>query len=276
MKPAKAQFILLIFSLSLFSCTNLRQLPTYWESEMLSDTVKPTGFDPLTKVGWTSYNDSSHLFFAVDLLDPGVQMSVLRSGLTIYLDTTGKLKEDCSITYPIVKQSPVRREEPSSRSLSVQNRNRQEQISPVEKMVSNIESMELIWKQNDKLYRVNPSLNDTDFITLVALDSMNFLSMIIGVPFKLLHPLGIEGVNELTVGFGVPMGGRRSGGQMMSGDQRQSMRSGGGGGRGGGGGGGSRGGGGGQMGGGGAPGGMSSAGPVLEKFWYRTTIQKGS
>ena len=272
MKAYKSLLTILVLSSLLFSCTNLQQLTTYSDSEMKSDTVKPTGFDATTKVGWTSYNDSTHLYFSVDLLDSRVQMSVLSRGLTIYIDTTGKLRETTSVTYPLIKGAP------NAIRSSGRQQNNSEAQNPVARMLENAVGMELKWTQGERSYVINPALDDSDFVTLIAMDSLNYVSLLIGVPMKLIHPQGIDGLNELCVGFGIPMAGGRPGN--MAGSQRQqSMGSGGGGGRSGGGGGrggggGSRGGGGGQMGGGAPQGGMSSSGPALEKFWYSTTIRK--
>ncbi len=272
MKAFKIKIAILLVLLSLFSCTNLQQLTTYWEDDVKSDTVKPTGFDATTKVGWTSYNDSTHLYFAVDLLDSRVQMSVMSGGLTIFLDTTGKMKETTSLTYPLIKRTAERR------SGSVGQNNNQERQNPIQRMLENSESMELRWTQGEHSYVVNPAVGNTDFITLVAMDSSNYVSLLIGVPMKMIHPRGIDGLNELTVGFGIPVAGGRAGGSAGASGQ-QSMGSGGGGGRSGGGGGrgggggGSRGGGGGQMGGGAPMGASSSAGPAMEKFWYKTLIK---
>ncbi len=252
---------MLVLSLLLFSCTNLQQLTTYSDSEMKSGTVKPTGFDATTKVGWTSYNDSTHLYFSVDLLDSRVQMSVLSRGLTIYIDTTGKLRETTSVTYPLIKRAAI-----ANRSSGRQQNNSDLQ-NPIAKMLENAAGMELKWTQDERSYVINPALDDSEFVTLIAMDSLNYVSLLIGVPMKLIHPQGIDGLNELCVGFGVPMIGGRSGG-MAPGSGQQSMGSSGGGGRSGGGGGGRSGGGGGrggsrgggQMGGGAPMGGMSSSG----------------
>ncbi len=273
MKAYKIPIAIIILSFSLFSCSNLQQLTTYWEADMQTDTIKPTGFDAATKVGWTSYNDSTHLYFAVDLLDSRVQMSVMSGGLTIFLDTTGKMKEGTSVTYPLIKRAPVKRD------ASARQSNSKEVQNPIHKILENTESMELRWTKDEHSYLVNPAVGNSDFITLVAMDSLNYVSLLIGVPMKMIHPLGIDGLNELTVGFGIPMAGGRAGGAGMGGQQSMGSgggggRSGGGGGGRGGGGGGSRGGGGSQMG-GGAPMGGSSSGPTLEKFWYQTVITKG-
>lgn len=276
MKAFRIPFVIIVLAFSLFSCTNLQQLTTYRQTDMLTESVKPTGFDAATKIGWTSYNDSTHLYFSVDLLDSRVQMAVMSRGLTIYIDTTGKLKETTSVTYPLIRRSRGG-ERPDARG---QNRDKVEQ-NPIISILESTESMELRWTMGEKSYTVNPSVVDSDFVTLVAMDSLNYVSLLIGVPMNLIHPLGFDSLNELTIGFGVPLSGGRSGVSAAGGGQQSAGAGGGGGRSGGGGGGGGRGGrggggggGGGQMGGGASMGGMSSSPPTLEKFWYRTVLKK--
>ena len=112
--------------------------------------------------------------------------------------------------------------------------------------------------------------------SLNSLDSSNALKLFVAVPLESLHPKGINGLDQLSVGFslqrgmsGMSAGGQRPGGQSMSG----SSGSGGRGGRGGGGGGGRGGGSSGSQG-GGRPQGMSGGGGGPIAFWYVTTLSK--
>jgi hypothetical protein len=269
--------------LILFSCNNLRQLTTYWESDLENDTLKPTGFDPLTRVGWTSYNDSSHLFLAIDMLSQPVQMSVLRNGLTIFIDTTARLKENCYLKFPS-NGSEFRIQSPEGgRSRTVGRMEQQPRINPIDNMLANFDSFKLEWKQGGKVIQTNPNRDDNDFICLAALDSMNYMSFLIGIPLEKIHPQGFDGIDEFSVGFGIPisgmggMGARGGQGQSTMGSPQMDGSSGGGRMGGGGGGRGGRGGGsmgGGNMGAGQMEGGMASSGPTVEKFWYRTTLGK--
>ena len=268
--------------LILFSCNNLRQLTTYWESEMESDSVMPTGYDPTTRVGWTSYNDSSHFFLAIDMLSAGVQMSVLRNGLTVYIDTTARLKEGCYLKFP-VNGTDFSMQRPG-RNRSAGRQNQQERIEPVEHLLSNFDDFVLEWKSGDKAIKTKPNQDDHDFICLAALDTLKNLSFLIGIPLDQIHRQGFEGINEFSVGFGIPMSsmGRMAapGAQDAAtmGSSQMGVRSGGGGRMTGGGGGrGGRGGGsmgGAQMGGAQINSRMVSSGPSIEKFWHRTTLGK--
>jgi len=208
-----------------------------------------------------------------------VQMAVMRNGLTIFLDTTKKMKEDQFVQFPITKlgKPPAR-----STSFAENRRNPGNQGTPMEQMFERIEGLEMIWHSGGLSAQFNPSLESNEFITAVALDSMNILNLLIGVPLDELNDQGIDGMSDFYVGLGVTFSGNnrgrgqavgQGGGQRLSGGA-VTGGSGGGGGRGGRGGGRGGGGGGAQMGGGGRPGGMNSSSPVVEKFWYQTKIAK--
>ncbi|MCX6224926.1 MAG: hypothetical protein NTV01_09305 [Bacteroidia bacterium] len=92
MKPIKLLSGLSLLILLLTNCSGLSELPTSWGNNASSPDVKPTGFNPDTKTGWMSYNDSTHLYFALSFFDPRVQTRVLSSGMTVFIDTTGKIE----------------------------------------------------------------------------------------------------------------------------------------------------------------------------------------
>ena len=169
-----------------------------------------------------------------------------------------------------------------NRSRKGSRRDQQERVSPVDNMLANFDEFTYEWKNHGELVEKLPNQYEEDFICLAAMDSMSNLSFVIGIPLEKIHPQGFAGINDFSVGFGVPMS-RMGGMAARSGQDAASMgssqmggRSGGGRmGGGGGGRGGSRGGGsmgGGSMGEGQSGAGMASSGPTVEKFWYRTTL----
>lgn len=281
-------------ALLLTSCSGLGELPTSWGNNAASPDIKPTGFNADTKTGWMCYNDSTHIYFAFSFFDPRVQTRILTSGMTVFIDTTGKMKEGCFVRFPL-----IRRELKSATSAGQKIQPRQGsqgrgQRTSTDMLLDQAQGFELLWQKGKDTIRVNPSMEKTEFKTTIGLDSTNALNMVIGLPLKLIQPAGLAALDKMVIGLrfgqtpaGPAMGGNRP---QMSGGSQQAVLGGssagaagsGGGGRGGRGGGGRGGGGGGatasvapaaseRVNSGGGQSGMDNS-PV--EFWYKTKIAR--
>jgi hypothetical protein len=289
MKPH--YFLILALALLAAGCTGLTELPMYWGNNAASPDIKPTGYHAESKTGWMSYNDSSHVYFAFSYFDPRIQSQILRSGMTVFIDTTGKMKEGCFVRFPMIKREMITGAQPSLQPRTRQGTPSRGERSGTEMVLDQAQGFELQWQKGDDVIQVNPSMEKTDFKTSIGLDSTNALNMVIGVPLKMINPNGLQSLDKMVIGlrFGQSPVGPGQGGQRqeMSGGNQQQVISGssagtGGGGGGRGGRGGGRGGSGGGGGGGGSAGGGNprmSAGPQgmdngpLE-YWYKTTMIK--
>jgi hypothetical protein len=75
--------------------------PSHYNSQVIVDGVvrdwPPESFfcNSATSVYYTAANDSSNIYLCIQVLNQTVQMSLLRSGLTLYLDPFGKKKKNC-------------------------------------------------------------------------------------------------------------------------------------------------------------------------------------
>ena len=273
--------------LLLTNCSGLSELPTSWGNNPASPEVKPTGFNPDTKTGWMSYNDSTHMYFAFSFFDPRVQARILSSGMTVFIDLTGKMKEECFVRFPMIKREIISGIQSEQKLQPRQGTSGRGQRTGTDMLLDQAQSFELQWQNGKDFVQVNPSMEKTEFKTSVGLDTTNALNMVIGVPLKLIDPSGLQALDEMVIGlrFGQTpaMGGNGGSRQQMSGGQQPVLSGssagtggGSGGGRGGRGGGGSRGGSGGGSGGGarmegGGPQGMDNS-PV--EFWYKTRVAK--
>jgi len=284
MKPILnlAGFSLLLLLVA--GCSGLSELPTSWGNNAGSPDVKPTGYNTDTKTGWMCYNDSTHLYFAFSFFDPGVQTRILSSGMTVFIDTTGKMKEGCFVRFPMIKREIIAGGQ-SGQTLKPRQGSNRGQRTSTDVLLDQAQGFELKWQKGTDMIQVNPSMEKTDFKTSVGLDTTNALNIVIGVPLKRINPAGLPALDEMVIGlrFGDAPAGPGSGPRpQVSGGGQQAPMGGssagtsGGGGRGGRGGGGRSssggGGGGGQMNaGGGGQGGMDNS-PI--EFWYKTKIAK--
>lgn len=73
-------------------------------------------YDSDTKLNYAVSNDTKNLYLCVRVGDDQAQMTLMRSGLTVWLDTEGKKNKTTGITYPLsraltTKQSQINNEE---------------------------------------------------------------------------------------------------------------------------------------------------------------------
>jgi len=279
------------------SCNGLLELQTSWGNSPASPDVKPTGYNASAQTGWMSYNDSTHLYFALSVFDPGMQSQILSSGVTIFMDTTGKMKEDCFVRFPVTKKEsmpPMPGGQPNQPAPKPQNKRGgqgKNQRTSVDMMLEQANAFELQWQKGKEFQQINPSLEKSNFKTSVGMDTTNALNIIVGVPLDKIQYGGLSAINKLVVGirfgksFGWSGGGPRpnmqqGGQQAILGGSNAGTGGGGGGrgGRGGRGGGGNMSGGGmgspDQMGPGGGPRGQQGPGNANIEYWYKTKLSK--
>jgi hypothetical protein len=274
-------------------CSGLSELPMYWGNNAASPDIKPTGYHAESKTGWMSYNDSTHIYFAFTFFEPRIQTQILRSGMTVFIDTTGKMKEGCFVRFPMIKRDIISGAQADQKLQPRQGAQGRGQRTTTEMLLDQAQGFELQWQKGKEVIQVNPAIEKTDFKTSVGLDSAQALNMVIGVPLNMILPGGLKSMDQMVVGlrFGqAPAGNQMGGGQrpQMSGGSQQPVLSGSNAGVGGGGSGGGRGrrGGGGGGGGGNAGGGSmgaermnSGGGPQgmdnsPMEFWYKTKLIK--
>ena len=274
-------------------CSGLTELPMYWGNNAASPDIKPTGYHADTKTGWMSYNDSTNLYFAFTFFDPRYQSQILRNGMTVFIDPSGKMKEDCYVRFPMIKREIISGGQTGQKPAPRQGAQNRGQRTSTDMLLDQAQGFELKWKNGKDSLQINPSTVKTDFKTSIGLDSTNALNMVIGIPIKMLQPAGLMALDKLVVGlrFGQSSAGQDQGGggrQQMSGGNQPGVSGGSGAGSAGSGGsGGSRRGRGGGGGGAAAASGggvgaqrmAASGGPqgmdaTMVEYWYKTKVIK--
>ncbi|MCK5820623.1 MAG: hypothetical protein KAH17_02010 [Bacteroidales bacterium] len=272
----KYVFVLLAGALLMSSCAGKRELVTYWKPDLKPEDLKVSGYDFESKLRWTSSNDADYLYFDIECSDADIQRSILRGGLTVYLDTTARKREYVYFRYPVTRAGRPQGNR-SQQGSNLQRGSRQagslteRSISP--EMLEVLNMSPVYWQDGTVWSLEDPMSGSSAFMSGASMDSTNTLFLHVGVPLVILHPQGLEGLDRLSVGFSVQgrmrtpgMSGQRQGGQQMSGGRS-------GGGRGGSGGRGGGGGRGGSM--GGVQGqGMGAAGPSSISFWFVTALAR--
>jgi hypothetical protein len=212
-------------------CSGLTELPMYWGNNAASPDIKPTGYHADTKTGWMSYNDSTHLYFAFTFFDQRYQSQILRSGMTVFIDPTGKMKEDCYVRFPMIKREIVSGNQTGQKPAPRQGAQNRGQRTSTEMLLEQAQGFELQWKNGKDSMQVNTSLVKTDFKTSIGLDTTNALNMVVGIPIKMIQPAGLMALDKMVIGlrFGQSVGGPDQGGggrQQMSGGNQPAVSSG--------------------------------------------------
>ncbi len=110
-------FIYLILSLLLLGCSNKPIHNSTWNSDeviidgTLSDLKKELTYDKKSKLLYALANDQANLLLCLKVTESAVANKILRRGLTVWIDTTGKQKKVLGIKYPMGRSESVRPED---------------------------------------------------------------------------------------------------------------------------------------------------------------------
>ena len=106
--------VLFILSLIIASAGNAQKyvLNSAWRDSTikidgnLADWDQPFPyFDSKAKLQYSVVNDAQYIYISIKTSDPKAQMKIMRAGMDISFDVTGKKKEVCTIHYPL-KSNP--------------------------------------------------------------------------------------------------------------------------------------------------------------------------
>jgi hypothetical protein len=74
-------------------------------------------------------------------------------------------------------------------------------------LLDQVQAFELKWKNHDDSLQINPSVEKTDFHTFIAIDTVNVLNVIIGIPIDRINPGGLSAMGDLLVGLKIGQDG---------------------------------------------------------------------
>ncbi len=96
----KILFSFFVIAAFAVSCAKLPVTQSYWNQSISNKPTSYTGFDKDSGIRYTIANDSTHLYVYLDTDNRMAEGTILRQGLIIYFDTTGKKHKDCYFQYP--------------------------------------------------------------------------------------------------------------------------------------------------------------------------------
>jgi hypothetical protein len=236
-------------------------------------------YDPTSKLQYQVLNDGRAVYLRLKAADPATQAKIVRLGLTVWLDTTGRNQHQFGVHFPLGQMgengpAEGRDQQPNNAADSPIDRQapRRERMA---RMIANMREMELLNYKGSKEPTLTDAQSQLGVKAALAVDAQEDLIYELAVPLRLLyHKLpalaaGQQAVVGITLAggkFTMPSQGGGGGGGMSGGGGMH----GGGGMRGGGGG--MRGGGGGYGGGGGMRGGYGG-GAQMTPLTLKTSVQ---
>jgi hypothetical protein len=104
---AKQLFFFAIISVSLTSCSDIIYSSLWQTNPVKADGLanewnKPLKhYDSSTKLQYTFSNDKHNMYICIRATDESTQKKILRGGMVVWIDTSGKGKERTGISYPL-------------------------------------------------------------------------------------------------------------------------------------------------------------------------------
>ncbi|XZF12488.1 hypothetical protein ACTHGU_11905 [Chitinophagaceae bacterium MMS25-I14] len=204
-------------------------------------------YDSKAKIGYAASNDRDNLYITMQTGDRQTIMKILRNGLTVWIDTSGRKSQQMSINYPVENtEMPTRtgKEEGEMEKADMAMRR--------QRMVDNARNMSLNGFAGCNGDFLVKQANNCGIVVRIGFDEYNTLIWEASVPLKAIYKpqltaadagkpvsicFAIKGMKQpkQDENGGNAGGGMRGGGGMSGGGMGGGMRGGGGGMRGGGG-----------------------------------------
>jgi hypothetical protein len=144
--------------LLIYACKKTFVVRNYWDENNIKidgkspDWKQPFLYDPESKFYYKTSNDDKNFYLCIKIMEDKSQIKILKYGLTVWFDTTGKQKTKIGVKFPIeqevrksLKQQMNEEEEPEQNKGSANKSNKSESTKPMrKKMVEEQREMELI------------------------------------------------------------------------------------------------------------------------------------
>ncbi len=239
-------------------------------NQTTSKSIEDMHYSKDARMLYSVYNDDQNLYVVMSVTDKTVQKKILMAGLTFWMDTIAKKKEQLGITFPRAgsMKNSFSKMNKEQMMQQMQNGGMQQSMNYAElnqKFSSSLNDMEIVGFNNKKEPEIVFNQNVNGINASIQFDEEGTLHYQASIPLKFIFSNPAEYLNNpnkvFSFGFktgavdmpSMPSGGRPGGG-MASGGMR-----------------------GGAMPGGGRPGGMSGMQELSKtsKFWVKEAHLSG-
>lgn len=207
--------------------------------ENKSRDVENMHYNADAKMLYGIINDQNNLYILLEVSDKTVQKKILISGLTFWMDTIGKKKEQFGITFPLKGSMQNRMEKMNREEMMNQRQNGSLQgeldyQNLNEKFSSGLNKMEIIGFNNEKEPMIVYNQNPKGISASIKFDNHGILCYRVSIPLKLIFNQPDVFLNDVTklFSFGfetgtIDMPSMKSGGKQGGGKRGGGMSSGG-------------------------------------------------
>jgi len=87
---------------------NMRMVKLFKADGISNEWNEPLNeYNDATRLAFALANDDQNLYIIIESLDPQTTFSVLRGGITLNINTTGKKKDGMKLTFPLMERPPM-------------------------------------------------------------------------------------------------------------------------------------------------------------------------
>ncbi|WP_222931455.1 hypothetical protein, partial [Xanthovirga aplysinae] len=213
---------LIIFS----SCSKLPVYQSKWTDD--SSDQEFSYYDTKSKIKYGVFNDHENLYVSLETEDKGAIMKILRKGLKLYMDPSGKKKQGIYLSFPLEAEGGKQAMNPSEMGMGQGNKSSKQKSGKkleVSKLIQRT-SKEGLFQNGDVVETVGMAFQKNDINIKLAPTKNNGLSYQVAIPLQKIFgdnevsekvSIGIETEaldmqNGMSGGRSGGMGGGRSGG----------------------------------------------------------------
>jgi len=182
----------------IFVSTGCAKMPIYnseWNGKQNQpDQVKVGQYDREARLGYNVLNDHKRLYISLETADPLTQAKILRHGVKIFVNTSGKKDKTTFLLFPD-SQTHV-----ASMFRHNQSNNFKNHEKRLKQTISRIYK-EGQWHNNSETTVVTPSKGTNGFKLILNADSVGYLNYKVGIPLSDIKTSGNEDSSNITIGI---------------------------------------------------------------------------
>ena len=195
----------LLYIISLFLILSLisscAKLPIYKSKSNDKFNVESgfSGYDKKSSVRWLITNDEENLYLRLETADKLTSMKIIKTGLTLYIDTIGKKKKGMYIEFPLPGRSTDFKQGGNSSNGNKNPKGIQPKFS--EEDILDKMPRQALFHSNSEIISFNYLVEKNEFDIDLRFSNTGDLVYSIKIPFEKIKSGGLSDLNRLSIGF---------------------------------------------------------------------------
>ena len=204
------QLVILLFATSLIflgGCANKAIYRSEWQSPQLKvgefndHWHAPLQYNSKAQMLYGISNDNQNLYVALQITDKTVQRKILLAGLTFWLDTTAKGKEQLGLNFPVQKSSRMNRGKTKGQQRNDQKLTKAEIKKFNDKYLNGMSEILVIGYDGETESRLGANKNAKGINAILRLDSLQVLYYEVQIPLQMIFDQPDAFLNDSTKYF---------------------------------------------------------------------------